>query len=216
MCEKELSILDFHKDKSTIDGLRYKCKTCIKQYDDSIKEKRNAKARETYRKDPAIKIKKTRAYHLNNPEWSKRVLKEWHQQNKSRRYAKILNRLRTDSEFVEYRRAIGRASESKRRAQMKTTEIEKIDYITILNSYNNSCYICGVRLISDILHWDHYKPLSKGGFHTKDNLRPSCFRCNVRKNNKWPITEEIMDSIKKEVRQIWIDYGLIWSGGEAV
>lgn len=47
------------------------------------------------------------------------------------------------------------------------------------------CWICGCDL-SDGLHIDHVKPLSKGGSHMLSNLRPACPTCNIRKGATWP------------------------------
>lgn len=214
-CGQEKPTTEFHKDKATRDGLRTKCKSCVKIYDDSIKEKRDARGKEIYRADPALKIQKTRKYHLDNPEWSKKTLREWHQKNKVRRSEKVIERFNNDPEFRAYRKKTSAEGNRKRRALLANCYVEyNIDYGNLLASYKNSCYICNVKLVPEILHWDHFMPLSKGGAHSSENLRPTCFKCNVRKNNLWPITEEIMTEIRTEVRQIWINLGLIESGGE--
>ena len=54
-----------------------------------------------------------------------------------------------------------------------------------LHYYGGKCWICRE---AEHEHWDHIKPLSKGGAHILANLRPSCAKCNVAKNNKWPFT----------------------------
>jgi len=52
------------------------------------------------------------------------------------------------------------------------------------------------------IHWDHVQPLSKGGAHTVDNLRPACSPCNIRKNAIFPFTDEIKKRIANEVRNL--------------
>lgn len=49
--------------------------------------------------------------------------------------------------------------------------------------WGGKCWIC---LEAPHEHWDHVKPLSKGGLHLLSNLRPSCASCNLSKGNQWP------------------------------
>jgi 5-methylcytosine-specific restriction endonuclease McrA len=44
------------------------------------------------------------------------------------------------------------------------------------------CWMCS----EPAAHWDHVKPLSKGGGHILSNLRPACASCNLRKRDRWP------------------------------
>jgi 5-methylcytosine-specific restriction endonuclease McrA len=47
----------------------------------------------------------------------------------------------------------------------------------------HTCYLCGATV--DSIAWmDHVVPISKGGIHCADNLRPACGPCNVRKGAK--------------------------------
>jgi len=44
------------------------------------------------------------------------------------------------------------------------------------------CHICTEGIASlDDLHFDHVIPLSKGGPHAAENIRPSHALCNLRK-----------------------------------
>ena len=52
------------------------------------------------------------------------------------------------------------------------------------------CWMCGDDL-SNGVHVDHVKPLSRGGWHCLSNLRPSCPSCNLSKGAKWPL-EKVM------------------------
>lgn len=49
--------------------------------------------------------------------------------------------------------------------------------------YGGKCWICRDRVHQ---HWDHVKPIAKGGAHILANLRPACARCNMRKSDTWP------------------------------
>jgi 5-methylcytosine-specific restriction endonuclease McrA len=47
------------------------------------------------------------------------------------------------------------------------------------------CYICGTPVWQGVnLEMDHVHPVSRGGLHCADNLRPACGPCNRRKHNK--------------------------------
>ena len=182
----------FHKRSLSKDGLMAQCKECV-----------NSRIKANYDKDPAKKIAKTREYHLANPEWSKEKLAAWHKKNREVRYARVKNRLANDPEFLSYRRKIQANSERKRRAVKVATQIEHItleQYNKKLTAFNNLCWICE-QTISKI-EWDHVQPLSKGGVHTLENLRPSCDKCNGRKNDAWPFTDEMKTALANEVRNL--------------
>jgi len=190
-CKQDKPLSDYQKNKAKKDGLEHRCRAC-----------NNARIRAAYAKDPAKKIAATRQYHLDHPEWSKTVLREWHEQNAERRYQEYLERGK-DPEVAAKRRDASRRSESRRRALMAggtlVDHISSDDLDRVLVEYQGRCWICHVDLATVDLHWDHYKPLAKGGEHTLANLRPSCSDCNVRKNSIWPLTEERLDAIRRAV-----------------
>lgn len=55
-----------------------------------------------------------------------------------------------------------------------------------LDYYGGKCWMCGADTYDVGLHWDHVKPLSKGGADALCNLRPSCPTCNLSKGGTWP------------------------------
>ena len=57
-----------------------------------------------------------------------------------------------------------------------------------LDYYGGRCWMCGADTYEVGLHWDHVKPLSKGGADALCNLRPSCPSCNLSKGSTWPYT----------------------------
>lgn len=191
-CAVEKLSDDFQKNKSRKDGLHTYCRECS-----------NSMARAKYAANPEPVIARSRKYHQNHPEWSKATLRKWHVENREYRLQKLKERLATDPEFVEYRREVQNRSERERRARIAkatVTKVTKKDYEEILKTYNSSCWICEKPL--DKVVWDHVHPVSKGGTHSIDNLRPACGPCNTRKNSKWPFTEEMKEEIATEVRLI--------------
>lgn len=69
--------------------------------------------------------------------------------------------------------------------QMNYVPVSEYDLKMKLQYYGGKCWICRT---AEHEHWDHVKPLSKGGAHILANLRPSCEACNLSKHNKWPFT----------------------------
>lgn len=127
----------------------------------------------------------------------------WQTANRDKRNQRVKERLATDPEFADYRRKLVARKERERRAQKAGTEVIKVtaeDYVQILEEYKNSCWVCEQHL--DKVFWDHVKPLAKGGPHSKDNLRPICNPCNVRKNSLWPFTDGMKSTIATEVRSL--------------
>ena len=194
-CEEVKEEHLFHKNKRKSDGLDIYCKSC-----------NNARVRDKYHADPewrAGKLKSTRQYHLDNPEWSKAALRRHHELHSEARYQ--AHKLRgADPEVMSRRRDASRRSEQRRRAVKANSPLvtapSQEDLDVLLSVCDYSCCICG-RLFTEhvVLHWDHIRPLAKGGEHTVDNLQPLCSECNVRKNAIYPMTEQLIESIKSAV-----------------
>lgn len=183
---------EFHKRARSNDGLMSQCKECV-----------NSRIRANYAKDPEPKIRKTRQYHREHPEWSQQVLRDWHAANRDRRAEKVKNRIKSDPEFATYRRKLTSLRERERRAEKVGTELTKTsqeDYDRILEEHDGRCWIC--ELPVERVFWDHVQPLSKGGPHVVTNLRPACNPCNSRKSNLWPFTDAMKTRIATEVRAL--------------
>jgi 5-methylcytosine-specific restriction endonuclease McrA len=194
---------EFHRDGSSRDGLRNKCRTCVKEYDDRNQEARNEKARLAYRADPQAKIDKTRKYHLEHPDWSRERQRASHERNADERARR--HRERGNDPIVrQARRDASRRSESRRRAVKRLAGLAELitqqDIRNLLRVYRERCWICGDHFDEDlvIMHLDHIKPLSKGGPHILANLRPACSDCNTRKNDRWPFSP----TMRIEVRAV--------------
>ena len=71
---------------------------------------------------------------------------------------------------------------NRRLARKKTAIVDIFTTQDIIDKYGDKCFYCG----GLFTHIDHYMPLSKGGSHTLDNVRPSCEPCNLTKSNKLP------------------------------
>jgi hypothetical protein len=77
----------------------------------------------------------------------------------------------------------------RQRARHYGVEYETIDRDYIFNRDNWTCHLCGSKIDPKIIHpaemsatIDHVIPMSKGGAHTKENVRAAHFICNNRKH----------------------------------
>ena len=78
------------------------------------------------------------------------------------------------------------------RAKKLGIEYEYVDYAEVLKVHGSSCHICsqpitqGVGQSGGALSFDHVIPVSKGGSHTANNVKPSHANCNIVKSDNTP------------------------------
>ncbi|MBM4514611.1 hypothetical protein GS445_03115 [Rhodococcus hoagii] len=118
----------------------------------------NAKSRARYAADPDRHRAMAADYRRRNPgksdEWRKRNPELWALRNRENQ------RRRRRAEGV-------------------------VDYAQIVAECGMVCHICSGEIASlNDLHMDHVIPLSKGGPHRADNIRPAHALCNLQKGAK--------------------------------
>lgn len=84
--------------------------------------------------------------------------------------------------YVKNNPAKFQEAKQRRRALLAGALVGEVDYDEIRAAFVD-CYLCGHELSGDI-HMDHVVPLSRGGAHSTDNLRPTHAGCNLRKNDR--------------------------------
>ena len=66
----------------------------------------------------------------------------------------------------------------------------------VIARYGDSCFYCETGAFE---HLDHAIPVSKGGPHTLDNVRPSCAACNIAKadmtETEWLAEQAALDNL---------------------
>lgn len=77
--------------------------------------------------------------------------------------------------------------EMRRYALKCGSQVGPVDYAAILAEFGMVCHICGGDIATRReLNFDHVIPLTRGGPHVQENIKPSHKRCNQQKCNKLP------------------------------
>lgn len=118
----------------------------------------------------------------------------YYERNRDRMLADMAERYRSNSTVIgqrvkRWRKANPikvREYELRRRALKRQTQTEPVDYEAILAEHGMFCHICSMVIVdASDLHFDHLIPLSMGGAHTAENIKPAHALCNIRKGGRW-------------------------------
>ncbi len=170
-CKEVKSLDEFHKNKSSRDGLQGRCKPCVRETVAGYKAANRGKV-----------LAAGRAY-------AARVRAEDPEKHRARGRlydAAYLARMRTERPEA-YRERWTRDG-NLRRARMADVAHESYSRADIFAAYANECVYCG----SPAEHLDHVVAISKGGPDAAHNLLPACAPCNLSKSDKslaeWTLT----------------------------
>lgn len=84
----------------------------------------------------------------------------------------------------ERRKALKNDISARRRARKLKATVEHFTRQEIIERDNRTCHICGRTELPDAgIHLDHVIPLSKGGDHSRANVKVACSECNIRKGD---------------------------------
>jgi 5-methylcytosine-specific restriction endonuclease McrA len=167
-CGEAKPLSDFSALKRSKDGLNYHCKVCWNE-----SQRLHAAAnRETYRARCREYYEKNREKHLaKNAKW--RADNREKNLSQKREYSRVTWRDNPDKLRVHAVR---------RRAAVRGATHERVDLAEVLAAHGRVCHICR-EAIGDDLHYDHVIPISRGGAHSFDNLKPAHRLCNQRKGS---------------------------------
>lgn len=73
---------------------------------------------------------------------------------------------------------------ARRRAASFTGQLSDVNRLELLEACGRVCYLCGQYLSVHDLTVDHVVPLSRGGSHTLENIKPAHKVCNSRKGDR--------------------------------
>lgn len=175
-CKRRKPLDDFNARRQSPDGRRPTCRECDREYYEQNKIKFGEIAHQRYHANIEANREKQRNYTAKptSVAWRQR---RW-QKNRKRllKYQKA-RKLKNPQQFAEY--------EARRRAKIKgATVIEKISRHEIYTAHGGCCHICKLPVPFRKMHLDHVIPLSKGGQHTRENLKPAHPFCNMSKKDK--------------------------------
>lgn len=174
VCKVEKPLEDFSKDKRKPSGRRCCCRQC-----------------------DSAQCKKYRVLHHNEVLERERIrqeaLKQITRRKRSEAGPHVPAKMRPEyPEKVRVWMAQWRAShrlercqsKAERRALKKALTVERVSYKEIWERDKGICYLCGNPVQWEDHHFDHVIPLSRGGPHSKDNIRVTHAKCNLKKGNR--------------------------------
>lgn len=185
----------FHACKETKDGLRGKCKDCIKNCQRAYYEAHKENSKAYYVANRQRLIAQSLEWYLAHKDQATERFRSWYDANKERKaehqrkwYAENrAQRLERKRQWNAANRGYGRAANRRRRARKLAAEGShtQADVATQYKAQKGRCYYCSTKLSNDY-HVDHVIPLSRGGSDATENLVCACPSCNLSKNNKLP------------------------------
>lgn len=179
---------EFSRDKTRKDGRFPQCKECTRS-DNRARYKANPEPwlaaskkwraenaerdaelhakrhQERMASDPSYRERRREnqiAWRRENPEKSRNLAREWQMKNPEKVWV------------MRY----------EQRARILGLEpfVERFTRPDVIERYGDACFYCG----GEFYHLDHALPISRGGSHTLDNVRPACAPCNQTKSDRTP------------------------------
>lgn len=192
-CRETRPLSVFSRDASRPDGLHPWCTPCraaaAKAYRAAHRERLRERHREWVAANPETMRSARRRHAEAHGDRRKARARAAYAADPARgrsHTAKWRNR----PEFAEYNREMSRRHRALKRAAAVAPFTR--DQLAARMAYcGNRCWICA----GPFEQVDHVKPLAKGGPHMLANLRPICAPCNNRKRAKWPLTQEVLQSL---------------------
>lgn len=190
----------FSENKKSKDGLQSNCKDCQKQYYIENREKilKRVKKYDQENKETIFpyqrkyykdNIKKFRSYYKTNKKIILETGSNWRKENPDK----------MNSHARKYRQKINSLPHTLTDEEWNNT----------LKEFEYKCAYCGEE--AD-LEKEHFIPVSQGGVYTKENIIPSCTRCNRSKYNndffEWYINQEFYSKEREIYILEYLEYEL--------
>lgn len=166
-CSKSKPLIEFNRNRSSRDGLARWCKACSKAY------------KLEYRARPAVR-ERERAYDAAR-----------HEAQKDQIHARQAEYRERNAEHITARQSAHNAANPhlawvrnyRHRVTVLglTPVIEHFTKADVIARYGDHCTYCEVGPFEQL---DHDLPVSRGGPHTLENVRPACIPCNLSKFNR--------------------------------
>lgn len=197
-------VAEYCKRKTSKDGLRSDCNSCVSQANRAYKAANAEKVRKYKQANRPRYAALQAKYRAINPEKAKQQSKldrDRHrvQRNAASRAWYYANHEENKAKAREHMRAFYRANPEvvirNSMAQRTKRRAWELRFITkewmcgLFKRHNGRCFYCGRRVGRPPqlrFHIDHFIPLSKGGTNDPENLVLSCQPCNNSKYSKLP------------------------------
>mgnify|MGYP000179812446 CR=1 FL=1 len=180
----------FNRNRSRRDGREARCRVCLyakrrKSYE-ANREKYAAKAKQYRQENQEAISKKRKARYQENRDQILEKRRQYYSENaeeikaRQRKYnAENKDKIRAYESTPEYKAKDVLVS-ARRRAQKNgvTATLTGKEWDQVLEHFHHECVYCE----APWEHQDHFKPLSRGGTHSMDNVVPACSACNLSKN----------------------------------
>lgn len=170
ICQVEMDISMFPKNKIGKHGVGSWCKSCFRDHSrKKYKENRDKeiqrvqKNKERHRELSRISMRKLRQ---EKPEYFNEYTRVYRKENPDKAQSFQRNR------------------QGKRSTACKGGKFSSLEWSAILDYYNHKCAYCLKSV--EKLTMDHVIPLSRGGRHCPSNVVPACKSCNFSKGAKTP------------------------------
>lgn len=215
-CTSSLPEESFSKNITKLDGLEIWCRECRKSYRHQGNQKAKTRQynQSLYNSDPIKACERAAVWKKLHPAEVRARQRAYYDANreeilsKSRAYNKAYSSKRKELDALRYKKNRSSILErlkkynkehpetARRNSQIRRSRklglsnpmapVTKKGLEEKLVYWGRKCYLCNEEII-DGLHWDHVKPLTKGGMDILSNLRPTHAVCNIRKHSQWPI-----------------------------
>lgn len=163
-----------------------------KEHHEKLKADSRLRSKQHYQANKERYRVRSLAWHAANPEKVREsqrryLYANWTERVEAFRRWRLANpeKARQQSKRYQARHADEiRERDNQKRVRRLSVHSEPIDYRALWAQSKGICYLCGEALDSSNVHFDHVIPLSRGGTHTMDNLKPTHPSCNQRKWSK--------------------------------
>lgn len=182
-CKEDKPVTEYGKRKAAADGLHPYCRGCVRasnkaSYSRHADERRTYASR--YRADNLEAVLARQAEYRARPSNRERAnerSRQWRKDNPERMRAGVVDWLRRNpGKAAEY-------SETYRSRKLNAF-VEPVEFTVLLERHGMWCYLCESPIgLDESVDMDHVQPLSRGGLHCYDNIRPTHSSCNRSKND---------------------------------